>query len=146
MWNAWRLNVMNALNVCTPKIVIKNTHNAPWVDGEMRHIINKKRTAWHKARRLNTEESWAIFRSIRNETKSLFKSKHKSFINSLGDTCKSNPKRFWSFFHFKTKSRSSPEVIRNDETECSKPRDKATIFNRYFASFLTVICMAITVL
>ena len=49
MWNAWRLNVMNALNECIPKIVIKNTHNPPWFDDEMRHMINKKRTAWHKA-------------------------------------------------------------------------------------------------
>ena len=134
MWCKFKDIVLSKLNLCAPKVVIKDTSDAPWIDSEVRHMINKKTTAWRKARRTNSDTSWHHFRSIRNLTKSLIKTKRNNFILSLKDVCKTNPKRFWSFFHFKTKSQALPDVISDSERECSAPSDKATLFNCYFGS------------
>ena len=134
MWFKWKSIVLNQLNACAPKVTIRDTQDPPWIDGETRHMINKKKTAWHKAKRCDSTQSWARFRSISNQTKSLIRDKHASFIASLDTSCKTNLKRFWSFFHFKTKSRSLPDIVCDAQAECSTPCEKATMFNRYFGS------------
>ena len=47
---------------------------------------------------------------------------------------KSNPKRFWSFFRKKTKSKSPPSKIQNDSAGSTDPQGKACPFNNYFKS------------
>ena len=47
---------------------------------------------------------------------------------------KSNPKRFWSFFRNKTKSKSLPSKIQNDSAGSTDPQGKACLFNDYFIS------------
>ena len=47
---------------------------------------------------------------------------------------KSNPKRFWSFFRNKTKSKSLPSKIQNDSAGSTEPQCKACLFNDYFKS------------
>ena len=139
MWCKFKDIVLSKLNLCAPKVVIKDTRDAPWIDSEVRHIIKKKNTAWRKAKRTNSNQSWLRYRSIRNQSKSLIKIKRDNFISSLQDVCKTNPKRFWSFFHFKNKSQALPDIISDSTRECSISSDKATLFNSYFGSVLTMI-------
>ena len=47
---------------------------------------------------------------------------------------KSNPKRFWTFFRNKTKSKSLPCKIQNDSAGSADPQSKACLFNDYFKS------------
>jgi hypothetical protein len=65
--------------------------------------------------------------------KSALKTKYAAFIESLESTCKQNPKRFWTFFKSKTKTRALPSVLCDENTECIHARDKAHLFNNYFA-------------
>ena len=45
-----------------------------------------------------------------------------------------NPKRFWSVFRYKAKSRTLPMTLKGLGEEAVSPVDKANLFNRYFHS------------
>jgi len=137
MWECWYNALLAVLDQCIPKITIKCSNDPAWFDGEMRHMTNKKKTAWKRAKKSNTATAWAKFRAVRNETCALVRVKQESFLNSLAVTCKENPKRFWSYFKSKTKNHSLPDEIHNDNLSCSDPQDKATMFNSYFVSLFS---------
>lgn len=97
-------------------------------------MSNKKFTLWRKAKARNTEHLWGKYRQIKNDLKHMVKRKYDDYITSLGGLCRSNPKRFWSFFRSKTKSRSTPASVIKDTIELSDPQAKAIAFNDYFCS------------
>lgn len=63
--------------------------------------------------------------------------KFNDYIDSFGATVVNNPKRCWSFFRSKTKSKSLPKVINWKEASATSPKDKASLFNNYFYSVFT---------
>ena len=53
----------------------------------------------------------------------------------MSDKVKKNRKRFWSFFHEKTKSKAIPDILTDGISEYSDTADnKADLFNKYFQS------------
>ncbi|ELT96181.1 hypothetical protein CAPTEDRAFT_185977 [Capitella teleta] len=52
----------------------------------------------------------------------------------LVNSCKNNPKRFWSYFKRKPSLKSIPSAVRNDSSESDDPAVKAEMFNEYFVS------------
>jgi len=133
-WCNWSNAVMDAIDKCIPKVTIKNSSQPPWFDSEVRHLINVKNTAWRKAKKKNSKKSWSKFRKLRNKIKKVLTVKYDNYIASLGDLCKENPKRFWSFFNCKTKTKGIPDVISNGTNEYCETPDKANCFNKYFQS------------
>ncbi|ELT96548.1 hypothetical protein CAPTEDRAFT_203771 [Capitella teleta] len=55
MWDIWSGAVSHLLEQYVPKVTINTTSDSPWIDGEARHAINRKRTAWRRVKRLMTE-------------------------------------------------------------------------------------------
>lgn len=137
MYDNWQDTVTLAIDTCVPKVQIRNSRDPPWFDSEARHIVNRKHTAWRRAKSQNTEATWSRYRRIRNETRILLKAKHNSYIASLDQICKDNPKRFWSFFRSKTKSHALPTVLMDGDRELTSPLEKANLFNEYFCSVFT---------
>lgn len=138
MWLSWSTALFDAIDLHVPKVTVSvSARGPPWFDGEARHLVNKKRTSWQSAKTRNTPAAWANFRVIRNQTTALLRAKHDEFLNSLSVTCMHNPKRFWSYFKSKTKSHSIPANVCHGDVECSAPKEKAELFNTYFASVFT---------
>ena len=134
LWSYCYNAISEAVDSTVPKVSANRGGDAPWIDGEARHEIHRRNTAWRRAKRLGTEEAWAQYRVIRNRCKALLRSKYDHFVNSLAVTCKRNPKRFWSFFKAKANSRSIPVTVHLHDVESSDPSAKATLFNEYFTS------------
>lgn len=134
LWSYCYNAVTQAVESAVPKVSSNRGGDAPWIDGEARHVIHLKNTAWRRAKRLGTEEAWARYRVIRNRCKTLLRSKYDDFVNLLAVTCKSNPKRFWSFVKAKSNNRSIPVTVHLHNVENSDPLAKATLFNEYFTS------------
>lgn len=130
-WVTWLDTVNVIVEQCVPTVVIKDSTAPPWADSEIRHLRNLKRTAWRKARRTN---EWANFRKLRNKLKKVTRIKKRAFIDNLGDECTVNPKRFWSYYRSKTKSKSLPHSVKNESNEAQEPNAKANMFNDYFYS------------
>ena len=76
-------------------------------------------------------------KSLRRSCKSLIRSKYNTYLSHLADNIQDNPKKFWSFYSVKTKTRKLPLAIKNDENSNSLVTDsleKANLFNDYFNS------------
>ena len=134
MWCSWLRVVSGIVEQHVPRVRVRGNHDPPWFDGEARHSINCKNSAWRRAKRTNSEADWAKFRRARNQTTALLRAKHSSYIESLADISRTNPKRFWSFFRQKTNIRSLPKELCDGAERCCNPKEKATLFNRYFCS------------
>ena len=81
-----------------------------------------------------TDYSLEKFRILRKESKALINRKLKEYHTSLGDSLKVNPKRFWSYFHHKTKSNSIPANVMYGGRQISSGVEMAEAFNKYFYS------------
>ena len=134
MWSQWYTSVMTSVKALVPTRTLKPSRDPPWFDGEARHALNRRNTARRLAKRTNRDADWAHFRSLRNATKMLLRSKQKDYIDSLDELCRTNPKRFWSYFKNKTGSSSLPSEITYGEESSSDPAMKATLMNSYFGS------------
>ena len=93
---------------------------------------------------------------MRSEVKKLLRESHEKFFQSVDNSFKVNPKRFWSVLTHKNKSCSIPNQISvparlsdgpcslhsnpSDEkfrTTATNPAQIASFFNKYFASVFT---------
>ena len=129
----WADLVNGAVNQVVPKVTIKNSNSPPWVDSEVRHLNNKKKTAWRKAKHSDLPNDWAKFRRLRNEVQSCMSHKYNSYLDSLSEGLDTNSKRLWSFIRSKTKTRTVPGLTHDDKV-VSDPGEKARAFNQYFHS------------
>ena len=96
---------MSIINKHISKIKIKDCTVPAWIDSEIRHLRNKKDSAWRRAKKSDSPQTWESFRKLRNRLKNLIQDKYNYYIDSLGATISDNPKRFWSYFISKTQSR-----------------------------------------
>lgn len=133
-WDLWLSKVKSVIEKCVPKINVTKDSFPPWCDVAVRHLIKKKQSLWRRAKARNSSSLWSKFRKARREAKSAIKAKYNMYIRSLGDQCKNNPKRFWSFFRAKTKTKNVPGVIKSDTGDISDPVSKANVFNDFFYS------------
>ena len=64
----------------------------------------------------------------------MWRSKHKLFIQDLGEASKHNPERFWSYAKSKLGRKSLPPEMFHNGSKLSGSDDQADGFNRYFHS------------
>ena len=134
LWSALNEQVVSAVEQCVPKVTIKSSRDPPWFDAECRRLTRTKRILWRKAKRRNTENMWRRYRHYSNFVKAFLKRRHDTYIDSLGALCVENPKRFWSFFRGKLKSRSTPADVTDGNQTCNVAKEKASLFNNFFCS------------
>lgn len=140
MWNSWYDGLLSVIESNVPKVKRRSNNEPPWFDSETKHLVNKKRTMWRKARKSNSAHHWTQFKLLRIQVKRLLRTKHQSYLTSLGDICTQNPKRFWSFFHSITKSRSLPSLLYDNarSTSSEDAQVKSNMFNDFFCSVFTL--------
>ncbi|CAH1269339.1 SLC34A2 [Branchiostoma lanceolatum] len=61
-WEAWSSAVQSAVDMFVPSRKLKVSTSPPWIDGEVRNLQNKKRTAWKRAKRSDSPSHWEKFR------------------------------------------------------------------------------------
>lgn len=80
---------------------------------------------------------------MRRSCKSLIHSKYNAYLRQLADNIQDNPKKFWSFYSVKTRTRKLPLAIKKDVNSNSLVTDsleKANLFNNYFNSVFSKPC------
>ncbi len=133
-WQTWSEAVTECIDCCVPKTTVKNSNAPPWIDKEIRHLQNVKRTAWRKAKIHDSPTHWAKFRRLRNELQSNMSQKYNVFLDSLAVDADNNTKRLWSFIRTKTKSSSVPKNMTHGSLTETESGAKAKLFNDYFYS------------
>ena len=110
------------MSATIPKVRVKSYKSTPWYDSDQRHLHHVKMTAWRKSKRSKKNSDWAKFKKSRNQFKKDLVNKNYNFINDLSNGISTYPKRFWTFFKKKTKTKSFPETIFHGSKECNSPK------------------------
>ena len=69
--------------------------------------------------------------------KRLISLKYSHYMKSLSEDLKNNPKKFWSFHPFKSKTKRIPPGVTYKLNSAGDPAEKASLFNEFFSSVFT---------
>lgn len=142
-WNYFNNVISSACKSCIP-IAASNSwkRKASWqhqISGEARKLIRKKHRLWtrfQETKSLNIETEYKKIRNlVRQESRNL---QRKTQLD-VAKTCKENPKKFWKYVNFKTKTHTAiGNILETDPLgitrviECDL--DKANAFANYFVN------------
>ena len=151
-WNALRDENVNVhsenvtdkiLELCEQTIpskeIIVRPADTPWMNGIVRKAIRKRKRAHKTAKRLNSNESWAKYRILRNKSVNAIKNAKIEFKENLANKINANNKssRDWrkTFKSLlgKDKHDSIPPLNHNNTT-INGPTEKADLLNNFFVS------------
>ena len=137
MWERFKQILINIQSVCFKDKPIREVKRKPiWWNREIREKINLKRRYFKIFKGSSREEDLENYRRIRNElNQSIRKAKRMSEIN-LARNSNKDPKKFFSFYNFKSKNRSIGP-IKIDEKLVSSDEELVDLFNAYFTSVFT---------
>ena len=118
----------------------KNT--PPWITTEIVHALRKKEAARSKLKKSPTDHQRQKYRELRTKAKILIRESREIYFSSLDSDLARQPKRFWSFFKLKKKTRTFPETMSSGDDnqqgpQASTPQQIAELFNSYFVSVFT---------
>jgi hypothetical protein len=143
-WSNWKETFISIVDQFIPKRKIKDRNSPPWINAEIRHLLNKKETI---RRKLSTNSSNSLkknYRDIQALTKRLIQESRSSYFDKVGAEIDTNPKRFWSLIKAFTKSSNCGNVpnsvyLHADSSDnitltANNPQDIANLFNTYFHS------------
>ena len=111
----------------------------PWMNGSVRKLIRKRKRAHKAAKRLNSEESWAIYPALRNRSVNAIKNAKNEFKENLANKINANnisSRDWWKTFKSllgKDKHDTIPPLNYNN-TSINDPSEKANLFNHLFVS------------
>ena len=72
--------ITNLASECIPNKIIRIKPTEPsWINAKIKQYIRKRKRAYRKARRTNTELHWMQFKTLRNKTVSLIRDAKKAF-------------------------------------------------------------------
>ena len=118
----------------------KNT--PPWITTEIIHALRKKEAARSKLKKSPTDHQRQKYRELRTKAKILIRESREIYFSSLDSDLARQPKRFWSFFKFKNKTRTFHETMSSGDDnqqgpQASTPQQIAELFISYFLSVFT---------
>jgi hypothetical protein len=133
-WRVWKDLFLSAIDQFVPTKTVIDTNTPPWIDREVRHLINKKYTALRRYRQKRTEERKHKLRKLTQETKNLIKLKREQYLEKVQESFTKSPKSFWSYHKHILRNRNSPPANTYNNVTATTPDKKAELFNKYFAS------------
>ena len=125
-WTFFHERLTTLINI--PRRYTKAKTDLPWITRELIRMQRRRNKSHKKAKQTGLNSDGEKFQELpKQATKALAKS-YKDYVNNhIGDSLKTNPKRFWSFI--KANKRENIGII-ND-------RDKANALNNQFSSVFT---------
>ena len=142
--NVYADNINIAINSiaseCIPNKQIKVKPPDPlWLTSFLKCHIRKRKRAFRKAKRTNSESHWKSFRKLRHKVTTLIRDSKKSFYDKLADKLKSSTTttKDWSStlkIFINPNSSSSFPPLEYDNNIYTDESEKANILNKYFQS------------
>ena len=114
------------MNNAIPHGNTKAKTHLPWISRE----LIRKQTGLNK--------HWEQFRELRRQTTKALANSYESDVNNqIGDSLKTNPKRFWSFIKASKRENIGIPTLRVNDKPITNDRDKANALNNQFTSVFT---------
>ena len=132
-WTFFRERLTTLINNNIPRRYTK-AKNPPPLDRMQR----RRNKSHKKAKQTALNSDWENVKELRKQaTKALAKS-YKDYVNNhIGDSLKTNPKRFWSFIKANKRENIGIPTLRINDQPIINDHDKAKALNNQFSSVFT---------
>ena len=84
-WKQLKKAIFDAMDKHIPQKKLFSWQHVPWMTGDIKRLIRKKKRLWHKAVRSKLESDWQKFREIRKEVKDRMKKSHEEYVMGILD-------------------------------------------------------------
>ena len=135
-----RIYILQLQTECIPNKIIKIKPTEPsWINAKIKQYIRKRKRAYRKAKRTNTELHWTQFKTLRNKTVSLIRDAKKAVHDKIASKLTSgelSSKDWWTVLKtfISPQSKTSIPPLENDGSISSDDNEKANILNNFFQS------------
>ena len=126
------------MNNTIPHCNTKAKSHLPWISRELIRMQRRRNKSHKKAKQTGLNKHWEQFRELRRQTTKALATSYKSYVNNqIGDSLKTNPKRFWSFIKANKRENIGIPTLRVNDKPITNDRDKANALNNQFTSVFT---------
>ena len=120
------------------KIVKIKPAEPSWINANIKQYIRKRKRAYRKARRTNTDFNWRKFKTLRNKTVALIPDAKKDFHDKIATKLTNgvlSSKDLWTVLKtfISPQSETSIPPLENNGSICTDENDKANILNNFFS-------------
>ena len=127
-----------AMEGCIPNKMNGKKRKNIYLSADAIRMKDQKNKLWRCYKRSGLNYHLARFRLIKNRLRSLTRDLRKKFEDDIAKDAKTAPKKFWSYVHSRTKTRSKIPILRKkDGTAAATPLEKAETLNEFFSSVFT---------
>ena len=130
--------LQKAMEGCIPNRLIGKKKKNMYLTTDAIRMKDRKNKLWRCYKRSGLNYHLARFRLLKNRLRSLTRRLRKNFEDEIAKDAKTAPKKFWSYVHSRTKTRSKIPILRGkDGTAAVTPLEKAETLNEFFSSVFT---------
>ena len=139
-WEVFAKKLNEISQLCVPlrnRRQVKNT-KPKWWNNEIRCCLQAKKTAYHKYKLTQNNNDKLEHDRLRRKAKKLIKSSKKSVEAQIANSCKTNPKEFYSYIKTKRVLTSTIGPLKTEnDVQIENDVDMANTLNDYFSSVFT---------
>ena len=135
--------ISSASETIPNKIVTIRPNDIPWLNNNIRKLINTRKKLHKQAKQYNTDTAWAKFRQARNNvTREIRRSKHEhqnKLIEQINST-NTSAKQWFKLAKRLTNNHNDTQIptLLDNNIEANTNTDKAELLNSYFSKQSTV--------
>ena len=132
--------IFSLANECIPNKHIRVKSSDPaWLTTSLKRLIRKRKRAYKKAKRTNSERHWSKFKTLRNKVTTQIRISKDQFYNKIAGKLKSetlSSKDWWATLKtfISPNSNSAIPPLETNGIICTDELEKANIFNNFFQS------------
>ncbi|XP_072164906.1 uncharacterized protein [Diadema setosum] len=140
-WQSFENFIQNITDKYIPSKLSSSRYNLPWMNSQLKRLIRRKDRAFHTAKRTDRLANWKRYRSLRSDVrKALRKAEAQYMSNTIFESLRSNPKKFWSYIKTKRGNRCGIPALQKGqkgENLVTHPAGKAELLNKEYQSVFT---------
>ena len=137
-WTFFRERLTTLINNNIPRRYTKAKTHLPWITRELIRMQRRRNKSHKKAKQTGLNSDWEKFKELRKQAIKALAKSYKDYVNNhIGDSLKTNPKRFWSFIKANKRENIGIPTLRVNDQPIINDRDKANALNNQFSSVFT---------
>jgi len=132
VWEAWKILFFQAVERNIQKKLIKRRRDVPWLNPDLKKLLQKKRRFWKRAKFSWDQAKWANYKKFSNLVKDNLNKAYFAYVKDLTASLTTNPKRFWSFVKSLTKKQNTRGCIIYKGSRALTPEEKTSVSILFF--------------